>query len=79
MILAAALYGDSTALLADSLDNLGDAPTYGLSLYAVSRSNYAVSRSNDVKAWVALALVCLLFRSAFRVMTSARAELLAAT
>ena len=34
---AAALYGRSTALLADSLDNLGDALTYGLSLYAVSR------------------------------------------
>lgn len=37
VIVAAALYGRSTALLADSLDNLGDALTYGLSLYAVSR------------------------------------------
>ena len=37
VIVAAALYGQSTALLADSLDNLGDALTYGLSLYAVSR------------------------------------------
>lgn len=37
VIAAAALYGNSTALLADSLDNLGDALTYGLSLYAVSR------------------------------------------
>jgi Co/Zn/Cd efflux system component len=37
VIAAAALHGDSTALLADSLDNLGDALTYGLSLYAVSR------------------------------------------
>lgn len=37
IIVAAALYGKSTALLADSLDNLGDALTYGLSLYAVSR------------------------------------------
>lgn len=44
---AAALYGNSTALLADSLDNLGDALTYGLSLYAVSQGN-------DVKAKVAL-------------------------
>jgi len=35
---AAALYGNTTALLADSLDNLGDALTYGLSLYAVSGS-----------------------------------------
>lgn len=37
VIAAAAMYGQSTALLADSLDNLGDALTYGLSLYAVSR------------------------------------------
>jgi Co/Zn/Cd efflux system component len=37
VILAAALYGRSSALMADSLDNLGDALTYGLSLYAVSR------------------------------------------
>ena len=35
--LAAGLISSSTALLADSLDNLGDALTYGLSLYAVSR------------------------------------------
>lgn len=37
VIAAAALHGQSTALLADSFDNLGDALTYGLSLYAVSR------------------------------------------
>jgi Co/Zn/Cd efflux system component len=37
VIVAAALVGRSSALLADSLDNLGDALTYGLSLYAVSR------------------------------------------
>ena len=37
VILVAALYARSTALLADSLDNLGDALTYSLSLYAVSR------------------------------------------
>ena len=34
----AGLVASSTALLSDSLDNLGDALTYGLSLYAVSRS-----------------------------------------
>lgn len=37
VIVAAALYGGSSALLSDSLDNFGDALTYGLSLYAVSR------------------------------------------
>jgi Co/Zn/Cd efflux system component len=35
--LAAGLLARSTALLSDSLDNLGDALTYGLSLYAVGR------------------------------------------
>ena len=37
VIAGAALYSGSTALLADSLDNFGDALTYGLSLYAVTR------------------------------------------
>lgn len=36
--LAAGLFAGSTALLSDSLDNLGDALTYGLSIYAVARS-----------------------------------------
>jgi Co/Zn/Cd efflux system component len=44
VIAAAALYGKSTALLSDSLDNLGDALTYGLSLYVVSQSVYAKAR-----------------------------------
>ena len=44
VIVTAALYGKSTALLADSLDNLGDALAYGLSLYAVSRGAVAKSR-----------------------------------
>lgn len=44
VIAAAALYGSSTALLADSLDNLGDALTYGLSLYVVSKGAAAKAR-----------------------------------
>jgi len=36
-VLAAALYASSSALLADSLDNFGDAVTYAISLYAISR------------------------------------------
>ncbi len=36
VIVVAGLYGGSAALLSDSLDNLGDALTYALSLYAVS-------------------------------------------
>lgn len=43
-IVGAALYGRSTALLSDSLDNLGDALTYGLSLYAVAQSVQAKAR-----------------------------------
>ena len=35
VIVAAGIYAGSTALLSDSLDNLGDAITYALSLYAV--------------------------------------------
>lgn len=61
VIVAAALYGRSTALLADSLDNLGDALTYGLSLYAVSRSS-------AVKAKVALFKGGLIFLAAFAVL-----------
>jgi Co/Zn/Cd efflux system component len=57
VIVAAALYGKSTALLADSLDNLGDALTYGLSLYAVSRGT-------AVKARVALFKGSLIFLAA---------------
>jgi Co/Zn/Cd efflux system component len=34
----------STALLSDSLDNLGDALTYGLSLYVVTKSDHAKAK-----------------------------------
>jgi len=60
VIVAAALYGKSTALMADSLDNLGDALTYGLSLYAVSRGA-------TVKAKVALFKGGLILLAAFAV------------
>jgi Co/Zn/Cd efflux system component len=61
VIAGAAIYGKSTALLADSLDNLGDALTYGLSLYAVSRGN-------AVKAKVALFKGCLIALAACAVL-----------
>lgn len=57
VIVAAALYGGSSALLSDSFDNLGDAFTYGLSLYAVSRGA-------AVKARVALLKGVLIFMGA---------------
>ncbi len=56
-ILLAAFYGKSTALLSDSLDNLGDALTYGLSLYAVSRGQ-------AIKVRVALFKGVLIFLAA---------------
>lgn len=59
-IAVAALAGKSAALLADSLDNLGDAFTYGLSLYAVYHGP-------DVKAKVALFKGALIFLAALAV------------
>lgn len=43
-IVVAAYYGKSTALFSDSLDNLGDALTYGLSLFAVSKGTTTKAR-----------------------------------
>jgi len=42
--LTAALLASSTALLSDSIDNLGDALTYALSLFVVWRSDQAKAR-----------------------------------
>ena len=44
VIAAAAFYAHSTALLSDSLDNLGDALTYGLSLYVVTQGQAIKAR-----------------------------------
>lgn len=44
IIVIAALYSNSSALLSDSLDNLGDAITYALSLYAVARGGASKAR-----------------------------------
>ena len=57
--LASGLWARSTALLADSLDNLGDAATYGLSLYAVTRGARAKAKVALFKA--ALILSAALF------------------
>lgn len=56
-IVVAAIYAQSTALLSDSLDNLGDALTYGLSLYAVTKGT-------ATKAKVALFKGSLIFLAA---------------
>ena len=61
VVLAAGLYASSTALLADSLDNLGDALTYALSLYVVWRSERA-------KAVVSMFKGALIFAAALFVI-----------
>lgn len=49
VVAGAALYADSSALLSDSLDNLGDAITYALSLWAVALGTEAKARVALVK------------------------------
>lgn len=72
VIVMAAFYGRSSALLSDSLDNLGDALTYGLSLYAVSRSG-------TTKARVALFKGCLILLAACAVLAQIVAKLISPT
>ncbi len=55
VIAAAALYADSTALLSDSLDNLGDAITYALSLYAIALGSRAKAKVALFKGMLILA------------------------
>ncbi len=72
VIVAAAFYGGSSALLSDSLDNLGDALTYGLSIYSVSRGA-------AVKARVALFKGTLIFLAALAVAAQIISKLIAPT
>ncbi len=58
VIMIAALYARSSALLADSLDNLGDALTYALSLYVVSRGVTAKARVALFKGILILLAAC---------------------
>lgn len=68
VIAAAALYGGSSALLADSVDNLGDALTYALSLYAVSRGAMAKARVALFKGWlIVLAAGVVLAQVSYRI------------
>ena len=69
VVMAAALYGHSASLLSDSLDSLGDALTYGLSLYVVSRSAVA-------KGWAALFTGSLILLGACGVVAQIVAKLI---
>jgi Co/Zn/Cd efflux system component len=61
VMVAAALYSGSSALLSNSLDNLGDALTYGFSLYAISLGARAKAHAAQFKGELILfaALVVL--------------------
>lgn len=58
VISAAALFSMSSALLSDALDNFGDALTYGLSLYAVSRSGVVKARVAVFKGGLIFLAAC---------------------
>ncbi len=77
-VLSAGLLAGSTALMADSLDNLGDALTYALSLWAVSRGASAKARVALFKGALILAaglfvLGAVAWRAAFPALPSAQA------
>jgi len=55
---AAGFLADSTGLLADSADNLGDALTYGLSLYVLRRSLRWRNAAALVKGLIQIAFGC---------------------
>lgn len=67
--LVAGIISGSTALLSDSLDNLGDALTYGLSLYAVSRGPRSKAKVALVKGGLILAAgLFVLGRVAYKIV-----------
>ena len=66
-----AFVAGSLALLADSLDMLGDAMTYGVSLFVVNRGLAAKASAAKFKAWIILVsgvgiLAAALYRSFFQ-------------
>lgn len=61
VVLTAGLRAHSTALLSDSLDNLGDALTYALSLYVVSKSAREKALVALFKGGLILAAALLVF------------------
>lgn len=59
VILSAAFYGKSTALLTDGLDNLGDALTYGLSLFVVAKGRTKKAQVALFKGGLIFLAACL--------------------
>jgi cation diffusion facilitator family transporter len=70
---ASGLLARSTALMSDSLDNLGDAMTYGFSLYAVSRGPRTKAKVALFKGGlITLAGLFVLGQVAYRVINPAK-------
>lgn len=66
--LIAGMIAGSTALLSDSLDNLGDALTYGMSLYAVSRGPRSKAKVALFKGvLILLASLFVLYQVVYRI------------
>lgn len=71
--LASGLMSRSTALMSDALDNLGDALTYGLSLYAVTRGPRAKAKVALFKGALILAAgLFVLVQVAYRLAVPAQ-------
>lgn len=67
VMVAAALYAGSSALLSNSLDNLGDALAYGFSLYAISAGTRTKARAAQFKGGlILLAVVVVLGQISYR-------------
>lgn len=68
--IGAGIYAGSSSLLSDSLDNLGDAMTYGLSLYAVYRTTWAKAQVAFFKGvLILLAALIVLGQVIFKLIT----------
>ena len=69
VIVIAAIYGRSAALLTDSLDNFGDTFTYALSLYAITKNHYFKAKVAVLKgSLIFLAAMAILVQVIFRMM-----------
>jgi Co/Zn/Cd efflux system component len=60
------LWASSTALIGAGLDNLADASVYGVSLYAVSRSQAVKVRAARLSGWLLIGLAVMLFVEVLR-------------
>ena len=58
--------GQSTALIADSLDMLADASVYAVSLYAVGRASHIKQRAANLSGWLQISLAGLVLLDVLR-------------